>query len=350
MPIKLRDIAKAANVSEATVSLALNNRAGVNAETKKRVLEIAREYGYLPNAIARRLSKSKSGTIGLVIPDLENPYFGRLAQSADANIRNSGYSTVIGISNDEPELESVIIRNFISSRVEGILLAPTNSRNDDLGYIRQIQDVYEIPLVFITSLYPGVAAPVVMADLEDGTHQLVSYLLGMGHRNIYFLAGRRDVIPTARRLEGCRRAFGERGLQYADDRLCECVKFNFDEACSTTSRLLKGGKSIDAIITINDVMALGVQKALLESGIRIPGDISVAGYDNMIFSSVSTIPITTVSQDIELMSGIAVDMLLRKIGGGDDAACDDVFIKPKLIIRQSTGISKNFALQNPVAH
>jgi LacI family transcriptional regulator len=345
MSIKLRDIARAANVSEATVSLALNNREGVNAETKKRVREIAREYGYLPNAIARRLSQSKSRTIGLVISDLENPYFGKLAQFVDGNIRKSGYSTVIGISNDEPGLESVMIRNFISSRVDGILIAPTNSQNDDLGYIRQIQDVHDIPLVFITSLYPGVSAPVVMADLEDGTHQLVSYLLNMGHRNIYFLAGKHDIIPTAYRMEGYRKAFQERGLESYDDRLCECMKFNFDEAYNSTSRLLKSSGNIDAIITINDVMALGVLKALLDNGIRIPEDISVAGYDNMIFSSISTIPITTVSQDIELMSGIAVDMLLRRINSENAAPDDNVFIKPKLIIRQSTGISKNFNLQ-----
>jgi LacI family transcriptional regulator len=341
MSIKLKDIAKIANVSEATVSLALNNRSGVNAETKIKVLEIAKNNGYVPNAIARRLSQSKSRTIGLVVPDLENPYFGKLAQFVDQNIRNAGYNTVIGVSNDEPSIESVTIKNFISSMVEGILIAPTNSRNDDLSYIRHIQEIYNIPFTFITSLYPGVNAPVVMADLEDGTYQLVTYLLNMGHRNIYFLAGKHDIIPTAYRMRGYLKAFSEKGLQTHDDRLCECTKFSFDDAYSAACRLLKSCKSIDAIITINDIMALGVLKALIDNNIRIPDDISVAGYDNMIYSSVSTIPITTVSQDVELMSGIAVDMLLRRINNENDILDENIFMKPKLIIRQSTGISKN---------
>ena len=338
----LKDIARIANVSEATASLALNEKAGVNAETKKRVQGIAKDNGYLPNAIARKLSKSKSGSgmVGLIIPDIENPYFGKLARCIDENIRKAGYTTVIELSNEDSQVEKSILEYFISNKVEGILIAPTSVKTGDLSYLKHIEENYGIPCIFITSHYPGLKTSVVMTDLEDGSYKLISYLLDIGHREIYFLAGMRDMPPTAYRMNGYIKAFSDYGLQASDSKLYECLRCNFEEAYYNTCRLLKSTKNIDAIVTINDIMALGVLKALVENNINIPDDISVAGYDNMVFSSVSTIPITTVSQDIELMSYEAVNMLLRKKSSKDGFENENIFIKPELIIRGSTGIKK----------
>ncbi|MDR3644430.1 MAG: LacI family DNA-binding transcriptional regulator, partial [Clostridia bacterium] len=337
MPISLKDIARLANVSEATASLALNGRGGVNAQTRQRVQQIASENGYLPNAMACRLSKSKSGTIGLVIPDLENPFFGKLARCIDAQVRGAGYNTVIGLSNEDPETEDSVLRYFISNRVEGILIAPADMLRADLSPIRQISENYGIPYVFATSYYPGLEAPVVMTDLESGSYSLVRYLLGLGHRNIYFIGGKREIVSTACRLNGYIRAFAEYGLVAGDERLCECERCNFYEAYYSTCGILKNDRRVNAIVTVNDVMALGVLKALNENHIKIPDDISVAGYDNLMFSSVSMIPITTVSQDVESISREAVNVLLKKISGTGRDESDTVLIRPELIIRQSTG-------------
>lgn len=337
MPITLREIARLAHVSEATASLALNGRRGVNEETRRRVKEIAREKGYLPNAIARRLSKSRSGIIGLVVPDIENPYYGKLVRTVDQCVRRAGYGTVFAVSEEDPGIERAMIRNFLSNKAEGILVAPASVRNDDPSYIGRIESVYGTPCVCVTSRYPGTEACVVMADLEEGSYRLTDYLLGMGHRAVYCLIGDREVVPSASRIAGWRRAFAGHGLAAGDELLCECSRCGFEEAYGVTCRLLGSGKRIDAIMTVNDVMALGVLKALVDRNIRIPGDISVAGFDNVVFSSVSTIPITTVAQDLERMSREAVDMLLRRIRGGVSEPPETVMLPTELIVRASTG-------------
>lgn len=335
-----KDIAKIANVSEATVSLALNGKPGVNAETRNKIFKIAEDNGYQPSFTAQSLSKNVSGNIGLVIPDIENPYFGKLAKCIDENVRKAGFSTTIELSNENPHIESKILANFISNKVEGIIIAPTSVKNGDTTYIERIEEEYGIPCVFTTSHYPGLKTSVVMTDLADGCYKLVSYLLSIGHRDIFFLVGIRDLPPTAYRLDGYVRAFADYNLTPSDSMLYECSRGNFDEAYYATARLLKSGRKIDAIITLNDIMALGVLKVLTENNIRIPEDISVAGYDNLVFSSVSTIPITTVSQNIELISYEAVNMLMRKKSNMVTSEVESIFIKPELIIRQSTGLNK----------
>lgn len=329
-----------ANVSEATVSLALNGKPGVNEETRRKIIKIAEENGYKLSFTAQSLSKGANGSIGLVIPDIENPYFGKLAKCIDENVRKAGYSTVIELSNENPRIESKILANFVSNKVEGIIIAPTNTKNGDVSYIEKIEEEHGIPCVFATSHYPGLKTSVVMTDLSDGCHKLVSYLLSMGHRDIYFLVGSRELPPTAYRVDGYERAFAEFGLPMSESMLYECSSSNFHEAYFSTERLLKSGRKIDAIIALNDIMALGALKALTDNNIRIPDDISVAGYDNLVFSSVSTIPITTVTQNIELMSYEAVSMLLRKKSNGNGEENENIFIKPELIIRQSTGVNK----------
>lgn len=338
MSIKLKDIAKAAGVSEATVSLALNDNEMVKLETQIKVKRIAQEMGYSPNAMARGLAKRKSATIGLIIPDIESAYYGKLVRCVDENVREIGYSLILALSNDKPEVEKQIVGDFISNRVEGIIIAPVNRVNTDLRYIHELNR-HRIPCVFATAHYPDTDVPYAMVDLEEGTYRLVKYLLDLGHRNIYFLAGSPKVITTAYRINGFVRAFQEREVIVGEKYFIECGRLDYEQSRKTTEKLLANEKDIDAIITINDMMALGVQNILNEKGIRVPDDISVAGYDNMIFSTIAGIPITTINQDIGQISWNAVNMLLGCIRNGGGAN-EKVLISPELIIRESTGLKR----------
>lgn len=335
MTVKIKDVAKAAGVSSATVSLALSNSTVIKDETKNRVKKIARELGYSPNAIARGLKRQKSGNIGLIVPDIVSPYYGELVRCIDEIARDSGYELILSVSNDKPDIEKKIIESFISARVEGVIIAPINQVNYMLGYYEQL-DMHSIPYDFVTSRYLEINASYVMVDLEDGMYRLVKYLLDLGHRYIYFIAGQKDVITTSYRLKGYIKAFEERGFAFQEEYLVECGKVNYEQAREVTERLLNNNKNIDAIICINDVMATGVMNVLRERRIKVPHNISVAGYDNSIFSSVSAIPLTTVNQDIEKMSWNAVDIIMRKIKNGEDKI-EKVLIKPELIIRESPG-------------
>lgn len=336
MTIKLKDIAKLANVSEATVSLALNNSKLVKDDTGKRIREIAKEVGYTPNAMARGLVKQKSGTIGLIVPDIESAYYGKLVKCIDESLRDAGYNLVLAISNDKPEIEAKIVQNLVSERVEGIIVAPVNQYNGELDYIRQL-DRHSIPCVFVSAYYDGVDAPYVMVDLEEGTYKLVKYLLDLGHRRIVFLTGSPRVITTSFRVNGYRRAFEEKNLRVDETALIECKHLDYEQACDVARELLKNKEEIDAVITINDMMALGVINTFKNSGVKVPEEISVAGYDNMIFSIVSSIPVTTVSQDIRKMSWLAVDIMVGKLEN-QGSIRENTLIKPDLVIRESTGV------------
>lgn len=335
MVIKLEDIAKEAKVSVATVSLALNNSKLVKEETRNRIKKIAKDLGYSPNAMARGLAKRRSETIGLIVPDIESAYYGKLVRCIDEYVREMGYGLILAISNDKPDVERRIIKNFISQRVEGIIITPINKINHDVNYIKELNK-HEIPYIFVTAPYPEIKAPCVMVDLEDGTYKLVKYLLNLGHRNIIFLAGSPKVVTTAYRINGYIKAFREADFEVDERNFIECSRINYEYACEITNKLLRDRQDIDAIITINDMMAVGVVNTLKEHKIRIPENISVAGYDNTLFSTISPVPVTTVSQDIEKMSWNAVNMLVNIIKNNDKKV-ESIFIKPELVIRESTG-------------
>jgi LacI family transcriptional regulator len=333
--VTLKDIAKLAGVSESTVSLCLNDKSTVNYKTCKHVKEIARQLGYTPNAIAKSLAKQRSQTIGLVVPDIENPYFGRLIRCIDEHLTKLQYTLIVATSNDCLSNEHRIIENFISNRVEGVIIAPVNKPVKELNYIQKLNK-NEIKYIFSTAYYPNIPASCVMVDLEKGTYDLVGNLISQGHRKIYFLTGDPETIPTSARIKGYEKAFDKHGLVVDKSKFVICSQPNFEQAYVATQSMLKSEKQIDAIITINDIMAMGALRALVENRIKIPEEISLAGYDNVIFSNIATIPITTVHQDIEGIAVTAVDMLIN-MNSEELSQNKHLLLQPQLVIRESTG-------------
>ena len=338
MTVRLKDIAKIAKVSEATVSLALNDNKLVNENTKLKIKKIANELGYTVNSLARSLVKQTNRTIGVVIPDIENPYYSQLVKYLDSYIKEAGYNTIIAISNDKPKIESSIINNFISEHVEGVIIVPINNNNKNIDYINLLND-NNIPFIFSTSYYPGIDAPYVMVDLEDGMYKLVKYLIDLGHRKIYFICGFIEVLTTYLRLDGYLKAFKEKNIEPVKNFYIECTRVNYDDAQKATLKLINENTSFDAIIAINDLMAIGVLNVLKKNGYLIPEDVSLAGYDNTLFSSIASIPITTVSQDLRLIGRNSVDMIINKIDN-KVVLLENVLMRPELIIRETTHIKK----------
>lgn len=335
MNVKINDIAKALNISKSTVSLALNDKDVVNAETKQLVKEMANKMGYMPNTMAKSLAKSKSNNIGLILPDITNPYYGNIAKYISEYTENLyNYNTVFATSNDDPQTENKIIENFISDRVAGVIIAPITNKCKDHSYIKKLEK-YNICYSFATAYYTDLKAPYVMSDLEQGSYQLVSYLLDLGHRNIYFLATSAEVVPTFARIKGYEKAFLERSISVDKTKYIDCRVASFEQSYYATQQLLEANTDIDAIITMNDIMALGALRACSEKEINIPDEISVAGYDNVIFSTVASIPITTVHQDLKKITQSAVDMLFDMMKKGQNYE-GNILIQPELIIRRST--------------
>jgi LacI family transcriptional regulator len=346
--VKLVDVAKKARVSAATASLALNRKPGVKAQTRERVLRAARALGYSPNTVARGLATRRTHSLGLVVTDIENPFFGGFTRYIDQFTLEAGCNLILSVSNDELELEARIVQDFIGKRVDGVILVPTILPRRDLSYFDTLRR-HRIPCVFSTSYYPGVPCDCVMTDLEEGSRVLTRYLLDLGHRDVRLLVSNdREVVPSKLRIRGWRRAFEERGLTPDRGRVVECERTDFESGYATTLRVLKRGKP-DAVMAINDIMALGAERAIEERGYAIPEEVSVAGYDDVIFSSIPEIPLTTVRQNTRQIGRQTVELLLRQIKG-QPAAGTVHWVRPRLIVRKSTSAclerSSNEAIRN----
>jgi len=336
MKITLKDLSKMLGISESAVSMALNDKEGVSEKTRNTVKSTAMKYGYMPDAIARSLAVQKSKTIGLIVPDIENPYYGKMVRCIDSYVRELGYTLNLSISNEDIALEKESIWNFVSKQVEGIIVSPLNKPLDDFSHY-DLPLKRELPLAFIAAHYTSVKAPYVMVNLEQGAFNLVSYLLGSGHRRIAFISAQRDIIAASSRIKGYRRAYDASKLKIDNDLFITCSRPNFEEAYIVATRLIKEKRDIDAIITANDYMALGVLKAMYEQGIRVPQDISIAGYDDIIYASLANVPLTTVVQDIERMSRLSVNMIMDMITNNTLTA-ENIMIEPELVIRESTSV------------
>ncbi len=330
MRVKIEDVARRAGVSIATVSLALNGDERINANTRDRIEAIAREMNYQPNPNAKRLAMRKSRQIGLVVPDIENIYYAALAQHTLNELLSSDYALTISSSMNSRRMERRIIDDMIGNQVEGLLIAPVEKPNDDVGYFGDLRRA-GIPWLFVTARYPNMRHPAVMCDLYGGMKGLLEALYVRGCSRIAVLSGAENVDCLEQRERayadfdrihgpGARKLFHLNGVRYED---------------AHDFALKMALEGIDAIVCVNDMMALGVINALSERGVRVPEDVAVAGFDDSIFSRMSHIPITTVRQDIRRMAAQAARSILTLASGGSLGELPP--IPCEVILRRSTG-------------
>ena len=323
----IKDVAALAGVSAATVSRALDDRPEISTETKESVRAACAQLGYVPNAAARGLVGQATHTIGLVVPDISNPYFSGMATAIEQTAAAHGYRVFLSNSLRKPEQELRAIENFTARQVDGVLISPispqTQARHRDI--------LGNLPCVYL-GVNHGENCSYVMADNEAGAYLAARYLIQLGHRDILFLGGR----PTSRtrelRLRGFHRALEEAGLEGRELPAPPNVTLMRQWSYEAASELLKGPLP-DAIFAFSDMTALKILEAAEERGVRIPEDVSLVGYDNIAFTALSRIHLTTVSQHKFQQSRIAVERLLEKIGGSRSNTVD--LLEPELIIRST---------------
>ena len=330
MSVSIKDIARAAGLSTATVSLALNGSSKINAHTRQRIERIAREMGYQPNPFARQLVTRRSRQIGLIVPDLENVYYASLAQTLFQHLSASGYGLSISTSMNMPLAERRAVGDLMANRMEAILLAPVHVPNPGTAYLERLKEA-QIPLLFVTSRYPEVDSPCVMCDLYTGMKDLCGVLYRTGRRRIALLTGAEQVYGMDLRTRGYQDFCREMGLEYQS--IVHLNQVGYAEAQQHIRSLSK--IDADAFVCVNDMMALGVVNALRERGISIPDMVAVGGYDDVIFSEVSPVPITTVRQDISAIAAAAANAVLNLVQ--DHRQEGDQILPCRVIIRNSAG-------------
>ncbi|MGQ9617225.1 MAG: LacI family DNA-binding transcriptional regulator [Spirochaetota bacterium] len=328
--ITIKDIARIAGVSQKTVSRVINNEKHVKKDTIKKVSAIVNQYGYEPNFFARSLKTRKSKTIGLIIGDIENPYYARLSKGVMDVAEYADYNVMVCNSKYTVELGERYLNMLIKKGVDGVLIATIDFTGESIKKLRN----RNIPFVLITcKLDTPPDVNYVISDDYYGGRIAAEYLINLGHRKIYFLRAA-DVVGANERVRAFRDVLMKNKC-FSDDCISKAL-VNSDGSYEETRRFLKTHYDYTAIMGGNDFVAMGAMEAILESGLKIPEDISLMGYDNLKITSILKIPLTTVEQPNYEFGDIAARRLIQMIEDHESMKKPQKIVKkPKLIIRES---------------
>lgn len=333
MKVTLKEIAKLAGVSEATASLAINNRPGVSFATKRKVLSIVEESGYMASQSARLLSKKQSGIIGLLIPNLNNLFYSQIVQEIETRLLQLGLHLISATTDNEPAREREMIRSFVSFGVEGVILYPLIRDHHNPDYL-DILEKNKIPFVFLGGFYTHYDAPHCMSDLYNGMAELIELMYNGGCRNIVYFGSCRYIVSNQIKIKALEDKLAEkRILFHPDNDYIYLKKTNFDYAYLEARRMLQNGRSFDGAIAGDAYSGFGIYQALVECGKSVPRDAAIAHMDNMLNPSICICRMTCIEQNIsELVDG-TVDLLTNMMNGKRKSS---LLIKTNLIIRDST--------------
>ncbi len=332
MRITIKDVAREAGVSIATASMALNNRAGVNAQTRSRVLRVAREMHYVANHSAQALVMQESGCIGLMLPEIQNPFYSAIVDILSHLAEERGYTLLLGITNNSAEQEEKYTRFFLSRRVQGVIVVPILNPRRTGGCLEMLRQA-GVPIVFCTERYAGSAEPVVMCDFALGQYEMTKYLIDRGLRDLWFVSVDIEAQFTALRYQGYVRALEEAGLPVRRERELLLKMPWYDQAYEGASCILEDPP--EAVVCINDIMTMAIMKRILESGLSIPRDISVAGFDDIMFSALVSPPLTTVHQPLQEICEQTMQLLMDAMEGAAEGEGVHL-IAPHLVVRETT--------------
>jgi LacI family transcriptional regulator len=328
--VNITDVAKEARVSISTVSRVLNN-AGypVKPETRERVLEAVRALGFRPNDLARSLLLKKSRTIGLIIPDISNPYYPELSLGVESTAAEHGYAVIFCNTSRRTDKLGHYVDVLLQKRADGIIIAGGGT---DFAPVSQPLSDFDVEVAVIGK--HGLSFPSVQVDNARAAYEATSHLTDMTHRRIAFVSGPLNLTSVQDRLYGYRRCLDERGIP-RDDRLVREGNFEAESGYSAALSLLQSSLSPTAIFAANDRMAFGVIAAATDLGLKIPDDLSVVGFDDVTMASYMRPTLTTVALPGYAMGAAAMQLLLKRFAGEE---CPQVtWLPTELVIRQSSG-------------
>jgi DNA-binding LacI/PurR family transcriptional regulator len=335
MPVSIKDIAKAAGVSHSTVSRALNDSPLVNAETKARIQRLSQQMGYSPDAIARSLVTQRTRTVGVVATTITDPFVAEVVQGVEDAAQESGYSVILTSSASEPERELVAVEMLRAKRVDGVIV--TSSRIGAL-YLRHLEGI-GVPVVLVNNHneQSGRYTFSVSVDNRHGGHLATAHLIGKGHRRIGYVSGPADHSDDLGRLAGYRQALDEATIPF-DPALVVPGNGRLDGGERALCLLTGLAGPPTGVFCYNDMTAIGLISAARRTGLWVPGDLAVVGFDDIPLAAHVYPPLTTVAQPQRDMGRQAMGMALALMAVDDSAApFSDVMVKGRLIVRESSG-------------
>jgi len=328
------DIARALNISKSTVSRALHEHSDINAKTREAVLRTAKQLDYQPNLLAKSLVKSKSNTIGIIVPEFLTYFFPTIIMGAQEVAAKAGYNVVICQSQETFATEIANAKVLLSNRVEGVLISMTKGTKD-FDHFRTFER-HGIPVVFFNRICDEMNTSRVLVDDYNGAFQAVEHLIKNGYKNIAHIGGPPSLRLTHNRLNGYKDALAEHHIKVRKELIIHCdLSKEAAQACAT--KLLSLKKKPDAVFCVNDPTAIQLMLTAKKLGIRIPHELGVVGFSNDPSSSFIEPGLTTVEQPVADMGRTAMRLLLDNIKKGvDNNKPVTKSLKTNLIVRQSS--------------
>jgi LacI family transcriptional regulator len=329
MSVSLRDVAKSAKVSVGTVSNVLNRPEIVADKTLLRVRETIKELGFVPNGFARQLRFGNSRTIGLIVPDVANPFFTEVARGVEDGANKREYAVFLCNSDESVVKEERYINVLIEQQVRGVLFAPSDIKSNRMDEMK----TRGISVTLLDREQKGNDHCSVSVDDVYGGRIAIEYLGELGHHNIAWVAGPESIPQVADRGVGVAKAAKAGGLNIEKIRVQLQNSAQGEEAAKL---ILQLPKMPTAVFCANDLLALGVMRGLMAAKVKVPEQVSILGYDDINFASSAAVPLSSISQPAYQMGVTAADLLLSECEDGENHQHQQIRFQPKLVEREST--------------
>ena len=328
----LKDIAARVGVHPSTVSRVLRGKENllITDETRQRILSVAQELNYVPDHLARAFRLKKTQTIGLIIPDISNPFFSGIALSIEHASSAANYNLVVCNTDEVQDKEIHLVHTLLNRGIDGLILAPVQDS------YQHIQDLYEknFPLVLIDRCFENIDTNAVISDNEQAAYEAVAHLAKVGHRRVGFISGRENIYTIRQRFSGYQKAVRDYNLDDEKILLSE-NGFTSQSGYESTLKLLSIDLPPTALLISGNLITVGTMKAILDRGLKIPDDISIIGFTDFICSSFWIAPLSTITHPLEEMGCTAFTLLLSHMQSKESLTNSKVIVKTKLTVRDS---------------
>lgn len=328
----MKDVAREAGVSINTVSRALNDKPDVNEDTKKRILEIADRLNYVPNSLAKGLVTKNTKTIGVIVSDNANPVFARIIKGTEDFARSKGYNIILCNTDESYEREEEAVRLLREKRVDGLIitLTPAQKKRTDIRELKRSG----VPFVLLNRHMENIMTDYVINDNVYGAYLAVSHLVKSGHKRIGYISGPSQISSVRERLEGYKKALFENNIEF-DNSLVKKSNLRMEDGYRLIKEFLELENRPTAVFTYSDLLAMGALKALREAKLKVPKDMALVGYDDIEFSSLLEVPLTTVHQPRYRIGEEGAEILINRMEGKKSEGFQQIVLKPELVIRES---------------
>lgn len=339
--ITIEDVARRANVSIGTVSAVINAKNTVKPATRNHILEIMKELNYRPQGLARNMKKvNQEKSIGIIIKDLNYPFYTSIATGAKEWANQKGYSVLVASSESDHEREKKLSHLFSAKDIKGTIIAPTVEGSAEIEHLFKLKMI-NYPFVLLEDV-KGIQANVVAIDNLKAIKKAVTYLIESGHTKIVHFAGPPNSSHTQERIEGFRHAFSESTLAFNKGMIVS-VGSNYDESFEKTLEYFRNTSPENyptAIVCFNDLQALAVMTALKELNLRIPDDISIIGNDDIYYAKIYPVPLTTIRAPQHEIGKMAAQILIENIESTTTLPNRRVVLDTEFVIRASSKVLK----------